>query len=146
IRTEPVDPVSLSPAGALGKVIRRLLEKDPGRRYASAGEVVAALRAAIEDYAAPAGALQSLADWPARSWRVAIPAAVGLAVLCWFGARSLTPPPALTAATPAAVAVLPFEDHTGEEGSTQGRMVADVLAAAIGQSGFVRPVGSERVA
>ena len=44
-----VEPAALTHAGPLREVILRLLEKDPARRYANAGEVAAALDAALSE-------------------------------------------------------------------------------------------------
>ena len=74
-----VEPAALAHAGPLREVILRLLEKDPARRYASAGEVAAALDAALSEYSTTGsgeGILPSL-PWWRRPSRIA---AMALAV------------------------------------------------------------------
>ncbi len=96
-------------------VIERCLEKEPGRRYQDAGEV----RAALE--AIQAGTVPRWAHWRARVRRRpwVAPAAAGLAIAALLvgvnvgGVRerlSGSPP----AADPIKLAVLPFENLTGD--------------------------------
>jgi serine/threonine-protein kinase len=97
-RQQPVPPVSSEAPGlpaALDAVFERALAVDPAARYGSAAELVAAIRGAFEDEAAPTRA------WPSPGRAVAAPApvrrrshwlpwAVALAVLAGAGMAAAT--------------------------------------------------------
>ncbi len=133
-------PAALREAGELGRIAMRLLEKDPDLRYQRARELVDDLERFLET---PTGA-----QWPLLSKRnlvvLGLPAIalVSLAVLAtWV---SMRPEPA-TGSRPA-VAVLPFEDRTGEPGAAvHTTMIADVLATQLSESRLLRSVPLHRV-
>lgn len=77
----PSLPPNIHPA--LATIIHRCLEKDPARRYQSAGE----LRAALEACAAPESAARPVGEESVRLRRAF--AAVAVIVLCGFGALAL---------------------------------------------------------
>ncbi|HEX6851845.1 MAG TPA: tetratricopeptide repeat-containing serine/threonine-protein kinase [Candidatus Polarisedimenticolaceae bacterium] len=133
------EPRTLTESGPLRRVVIQLLEKDPARRPQSSDEVVRQLRAIVRgeplpvpsEEAAPAGVRRAVIA------AVVVVAAAFVVYRLWTGT-----PPATGRPT---VAVLPFEDRTGEAGETdRGDMLADLLAADLGR-GAVRAVGRERL-
>jgi TolB-like protein/Tfp pilus assembly protein PilF len=114
-------PLPPGPGGVLStqlqSVIDRCLEKDPGLRYQSAGEVRAALETARSGGAAPGFALRKI-ELPRRRWTLAVTALVVvmtvLAILDVGGVRRLLL--GRGGARPRAVrmAVLPFVNLSGD--------------------------------
>jgi tetratricopeptide (TPR) repeat protein/TolB-like protein len=104
LRDEPPPSAALPPA--VDAVVRRCLRKDPAERFASAGEVHAALLRLSEP--APPGVWRRVARWPVLG---------GAAVIVTVAALALRGTPVKSAAGIGAagrpsVAVLAFEDHT----------------------------------
>jgi TolB-like protein/Flp pilus assembly protein TadD len=100
---------------ALERIVDRCLEKDKAKRYQDAGEVAAdlqKLKLARLGSATPAGAAP--APTPRRRW---LPFAVGAAVLlaAAAGAWLLLRPSRPTGANARTVAVLPFENLSGDK-------------------------------
>ena len=114
-------------------VVERALDPDPGRRFGSAGELLAALAAAATPptHAADAPALR------ARWWRPAAVAA-GLvlaavaALVLW---RPAPPPPAARS-----VAVLPFVNLTGGDDAYFAEGVADEIRLQLSRLSGVRVI------
>ncbi|HVQ34548.1 MAG TPA: serine/threonine-protein kinase, partial [Candidatus Bathyarchaeia archaeon] len=127
----PPEPAALASHALLG-VAGRLLEKDREKRYPSAEHVRA-------DLAVLAGrSPQRRRRW--LPWAAAA-AALAIGIATW----TLWPAPKPTGARPV-VAILPFEDRTGEaKGDLRAALMADVLAASLADSDRVRPLGSDRV-
>jgi eukaryotic-like serine/threonine-protein kinase len=125
----------------LQAIVRRLLEKDPARRYQSAGEVAAAL------------GRRRLAPSPAVRRSVAAAASVlGLLVLGWTAhqrtrlARPGSGPVPVAAAPHHALALLPLADETGRpELAWVADSLPEMLAASLAESRELRVLDSQRV-
>ena len=117
VHTEPLLASSLRtdiPAEVEG-VVRTLLSKDPARRYSSAKDVATAL-AVIQVGKPGAAAVPALANvtrWHHRAWArpatLAVLIAVALGVGAWLASRN-----ANSSSVPRTVAVLPFDDLSGD--------------------------------
>jgi tetratricopeptide (TPR) repeat protein len=139
------EPKTLTDSGPLRQVVLRLLQKDPDLRYQETSSVVEDLRAVSRGE--PIARHLPLVR-PARRTRnlalgVALAVVAVVAVLLvwqpWAGPES----PGLVRP---AVAVLPFEDRTGErEGALRGEMIADLISAGLGDSTRLRSLGEERL-
>ena len=129
--------------------IERALDPDPQRRYATVGEFLSGLTrvtaggisgritAIRPAFKAPAGASRSR-----RSY-----VAVGLAVLAvvagaaWFMGRRPAPPPGGLAGAVSTIAVLPFQNITGNPDEDYlGQAVSLELTARLGQIGAIKVV------
>ena len=121
-------PRTLPPtvSSTLAGVVQRCLEKDPARRYASGGEVRAALENA--PLAAPRIRLRSLLERPPSLLVVALGAVVLLGTGLWIErSRVRTGSPSGSAET-ASVAVLPFQNFGEADGN---EYFADGMAEAV---------------
>ena len=133
---------SLSGAGPLRRVIERLLQKNREHRYPTAS--------AILDDLPVVGVERPPVPTPRRLSRLVVGSAVVVAasvlvvgVYLGVSRRSRRGPP--TGGRPV-VAVLPFEDRTGEaNGDLRGRMVADLIAADLNASSLARCPSGERI-
>ncbi len=139
----------------LAEIVHKLLQRDPARRYQSAGEVLANL-----DRLAPQG--QSAVPFPARRW--AAPAILGLLALlalAWTAwtvrerERLARPEPAVPSETAAvtealaprhAVALLPLADETGREDlAWVASGLPEMLAVSLAEGSGLRVLDSEQV-
>lgn len=136
---------TLTGSGPIRDVILRLLEKDPDLRYASAEIAAEDLRAVVR------GEGLRIAPRVVRRMKRAllatgVVAAVAAAVVLL---PKIFPPGGRGAGGPPprpVIAVLPFEDETGDvEGPSRAAMVADLLGAALDESGALRRLDEERV-
>ena len=116
----------------LAGIVRRLLERDPGRRFQSARELIDALDGA------------RLAAPRARTF---LAAALALPLLLAVVPRDRSPAPQEAAALPRhAVAVLPLLDETGRPDlASTATGLAERLAAALAESPGLRVIDSSRV-
>ena len=136
-------------------ILRRLLDRDPARRYQTAPELLDDLDSLAEPSGAQRAAQRRIGGWPPR-WApraaavVAGVAVLGLGTAVW-GPRLLSrvgsvPPPAVAVAPPPAIAVLPLLDETGRpELGWTARGVAEMLAAELAESPRLRVTDSLRV-
>jgi tetratricopeptide (TPR) repeat protein len=127
----------------LRAVVQQLLERQPGRRYQTAGEVAAAL-------ATGGGAVK-----PWKRWWIAAAAALGLAALLaagWTFRDRFPVRPRAAAVKPApgprhAVALLPLADETGRPDlAWVAPGIPEILAASLAESPELRVLDSQRVA
>ena len=139
-------------------VLRRLLERDPARRYQSAPELLADLDE-LEGLDPTAATLRRPAWRPRRARRKRWAVAAGAAAALLVGAAAVVllrqgaeeaggagPPGAAVAPPSHAVAVLPLADETGRpELGWTGRGAAEMLAAQLAGSPGLRVVDSLRV-
>ena len=109
---------------ALGRIVTRCLEKNPGERFQTARDLAFALRevsgatAPVSDFAAPPPPLPGPAARPRRWWPVGVALAGVLAAALWLdlgGVRTRFLDPGGTAG-PRSVAVLPLANITGDPG------------------------------
>ena len=127
----PPDPGS----SALLAIASRLLSKDKDERYASAEDLLADLSLM------PAPKPQPKLHGSFRRWAGAAAAIVAIGIAAWM----LWPPPPPPTTRPV-VAILPFEDKTGEpKGDLRASLLADLLAAHLADSSRVRPLASDRI-
>jgi serine/threonine protein kinase/tetratricopeptide (TPR) repeat protein len=126
----------------IAPIIHRLLEKDREKRYPSATAVLDDLRAV------KSGSVGSrLLPSPRRKLYRSLAVAGALAglVLTGYALWPSRPPSGAEEARPA-LAVLPFEDRTGEpRGDLRAQLLADVLATDLSESTLVRSLPSDRV-
>lgn len=143
------DRHKLQECGSLGTTILRLLEKNPRDRIRDAREAARLLHAATAHWTSP--------GLPARRRLVRSFLASALALLAiggamytfrdtLFGGGSKSKVVEGTGGVRPAVAVLPFESAAGGPGEAVGLMVADLLAAQLGESSRLRPIATDRVA
>jgi len=137
-------------ASPVAPIVNHLLEKDRDRRYSSAQVVLQDLRAAR------AGATVLPKPEPApepkpkplgRRIAVFAVAAVAVATIV-IGGFKFWPsrPPTPVAGTRPVLAVLPFEDKTGEpKGDLRAQLLADLIATDLAESSLVRALPSDRV-
>lgn len=133
------------------RIVRKCLAKLPEERYQHASDLIVDLRAFRRTV--PTSDLQSFraAEAPGRPWRRALVGLTGAALLAVAAAVTWVLWPRPAPATPvretrAAVAVLPFEDRTGQmDGEIRARMVADLLTAELAESRGLRSLGAGRV-
>ena len=113
ILREPPKPWPRRAPAAIRAVVERCLDKDPGRRYANAGEVRLALET-IRSGAAPAPA--SWERWSRSPWLAAavVLAMLGLVAANVGGVRDRLAVAVSPASAPIRLAVLPFENLTGD--------------------------------
>lgn len=131
-------------------VAEALLTKRAEDRLPTAQAAVAAIASALDGTDFRTGARGDDAS-PVKPWwasRAIVAAvllfAVGAGALAWRATHL----PAAEARTelPPVVAVLPFEDRSGDTGAEdRGAMIAALLGAGLGESGAVRAVAAERV-
>jgi TolB-like protein/cytochrome c-type biogenesis protein CcmH/NrfG len=144
ILKEPHPPLPASVPAEVGATIARCLEKEPGRRYQQAGEVRAALDAT------QAGTAASWAAWRYRlarhrSWALAAGALVLVGVLVALVALVTTDAGGLRtllfsgSATAIKLAVLPFENRTGDP--EQEYFSDGMTDEMIAQLGRLHPAG-----
>ena len=137
-------PDPLSDVGSLRDVTLRLMEKEPTSRYQSAEMVVADLRASLEERVPPSIRARSRRRLRRIAWVAATVALVAVAGKLIYdrwpaGGLEFEPRPV--------IAVMPFTDETGEVvDDLRGRMLASLLAADLGESKVVRPMGRDRLA
>jgi tetratricopeptide (TPR) repeat protein/predicted Ser/Thr protein kinase len=141
------EPHTLTEAGPIRQVVMRLLEKDPDARYDSAESLVADLRAVVRGEPLPSFLIRP-SKTGARRLRAIVTAAVAALALAtagalWWHGRQR---PGGGAAPRPVIAVLPFEDRTGDlDGDLRAQMVTDLLAADLGESTVARTLSSRRV-
>jgi eukaryotic-like serine/threonine-protein kinase len=151
----PAPPLEVPGAPELGRLVGRMLERDPGRRPADGGEVQAALvaiRQSMDRPGAPAEgtAGEGEAARPARRSRRPLRSAATLAGLVlaatlagWFlGGRQEQGAPALLASGgPVGVAVLPFRDLSPDQDQEylSDGVAEEILAALSRQEGLRVP-------
>ncbi|HEX6904433.1 MAG TPA: tetratricopeptide repeat protein [Thermoanaerobaculia bacterium] len=126
---------------SLAAIVRKLLERDPARRYQSAREVLADLDRL------------DASPFPARRW--AALAACGLVALlalgwgirAWTARSEETLPPATAAAAPRhSVALLPLVDETGRPDlAWVASGLPEMLAASLAEDSTVRVLDGEQV-
>jgi len=132
----PFPPVLAAEALVLAPIVRRCLEKDPALRYADAGEVAAALR----QWAAGGPVLETMRiarPKPKRRAWVAFTAIVLalLAVATWITLQRRAVVQAPPAGDKRAIAVLEFENVTGDPTlDWMKRGVSELLGSALVQS------------
>ncbi|HEX6850813.1 MAG TPA: protein kinase [Candidatus Polarisedimenticolaceae bacterium] len=135
------EPRTLTESGALRKVVFRLLEKSPALRYQTAGEVMADLRAAIDGR--PLVTRSPRAVRAARIATVLVGVAAAAAGGAWWWSHR--PPSEPAAPSRPVLAVLPFEDRTGDaDASERGAVLASLVGASLGELEWARPCDEQR--
>ncbi len=130
----------------LESLVRRCLEKDPARRFADAGEVAQALRSETMPTSPVAGRTRRARPVPRAAWVLA--AVVMLAALAgWWAVRPGAVPPPPTGDAARSVAVLEFENVSGDSAlNWMKRGVAELLSAALVQSPQLDVFDAQRLA
>jgi TolB-like protein/Tfp pilus assembly protein PilF len=97
---------------AVEQTVMRALSRSPADRYATAGDLAAALQAADSGAASAVKLAESRSRPSTRLWLLGggLVAVLVVAVAVWGRSRARTPEAATTAAVPASAAVLPFAD------------------------------------
>ena len=125
----------------IAPIVGRLLEKDRERRYASAELLLNDLRAA------QAGQIVAAQPAPVKKpfvRRTVVAMAIGIAAIA-FAAYRYWPSKPSPPGRPV-VAVLPFEDKTGEpRGDLYAQLLADLIASNLAESSLVRALPDERI-
>lgn len=120
---------------ALCQIIQRLLEKKPAARYATAGDLLADLRALERGHPLVTAPVQTVPVAPRRWWKVWTAAATGLIVL--GGLTTALPPVRRWVAERVGGAVMPSEKHVAVlpfevvGGDAQARAFADGLTSTL---------------
>ena len=119
---------------ALAKVVSRCTEKKPEHRFADAGEVADALRAAVGSTPAAGRGARGRLLRAAAVAAAAVVVVAGALLVRQASHRPAAPPAAAGAPLADRLAVLPF-DVMGDPDTTLPRMTAQLLASAV-QTGF----------
>lgn len=143
----PVSTVKPEIPARLGRIVERLLRKEPGERYGSAVELLADLDPAQSGSrtVSVGGRRRWMPETMSR--RVALVAAGVIAALAFLGVRALRDPDALVPAAverggaAPAIAVLPFSAH-GEEVDVWREGMVDLLSMGLDGAGGLRPIDS----
>ncbi len=135
---------TLTGSGPFRDVILRLLQKSPALRYASAEDLATDLRAVLR------GEGISPKPRPPIPWKRVSAAALAVAVVGavggWLATRNGDGGGGEAAGPRPVIAVLPFDDQTGDaEGPARAAMAADLLRSILGQSKSTRAFDEERV-
>ena len=133
----PHDPRKLNPqlTEDMGRLILKCMEKDPGRRYQTAKEVLADLDRIEKGL--PIEAAAALKKKREIRWKKILPyaAVAGLVALVIFGALSLFKPRIRS------LAVLPFKNLTGDSGQDYFvDEIADEMITHLGRIGALRVI------
>ena len=133
----PHDPRKLNPqlTEDMGRLILKCMEKDPGRRYQTAKEVLADLDRIEKGL--PIEAAAALKKKREIQWKKILPyaAVAGLVALVIFGALSLFKPRIRS------LAVLPFKNLTGDSGQDYFvDEIADEMITHLGRIGALRVI------
>ncbi|HSR54252.1 MAG TPA: tetratricopeptide repeat protein [Acidobacteriota bacterium] len=130
-------------APGLRRILKKLLEKDPAKRYPSARELIDELKSLQAGGGRPFPALQD-SFWPRRAWAVSVLAI--LVVLAGWGLWEWSPFTASTdhaasseaATTVPVVGVLPLENLSGDPSvSSVGLGIAHTLTTSLSNLGSV---------
>ncbi len=140
----PFDARVAQQSRALQPVVRRCLQKDPARRFASVADVAAALRQEhpTVGWTRPFPSRAARPPW----WRNAAIGA-GLVALAAASLLWLRPGAPRAPANPRAVAVLAFENLTGDRGlDWMGPGLAELLATALSRAEDLDVYDAQRLA
>ncbi len=148
ILREPAPEISASGVPVtpeLDRILAHCLEKQPGERFQSAGDVAFALRSLFT--AGPGVTRPAAARRPSR-WRIAgaavlLVVAAATALLVWAPWRAGEPASALD---PQRIVVAVFENQTGDRSlDPLGRMAADWITHGLSQIGEIETVPTSAV-
>jgi len=133
-------PLPAGAPSALRVVVRRCLEKEPGQRYANAGEVAAALETSAVGAAPPA---RTRPRWPVVPLGLAAAALVAiLATLAWWRANATS----TRSSTIKSLAILPLTDLSRpapDDAFADG--ITDALIGEVGQLSALRTISRTSV-
>lgn len=151
-RAIPVSDHDAKIPGALSNIVSKCLERDPNARYQNAGELLRDLDGWQGNRAAATLGFQPAVEpwgrtshWPLLAGIAAVflLAAVGY---LFRGPLFSSLPKQTAAAAPLSLAVLPFENKSGDPSwDWLGPSLADMLSTDVGQSSHLRTVSSDRV-
>ncbi len=112
---EPLRSLNKEISAELERIVRKCLEKDPDRRFQSARELAVDLRNLVRD--GESGSTETVAAQSSKPrLRVGLVAAAAVAMVALvFGAASYIKRGPSTGPTVRSIAVLPFENGTGDE-------------------------------
>ncbi|HXV90089.1 MAG TPA: protein kinase [Gemmatimonadales bacterium] len=125
---------------ALDRLVTRCLARDPGARFQSATELFDELAR----LATPAGSVAARPRWPASRRRGVTAAAVAMLALAagWFAWRGRRDAPA---ASPTAIAVMPFAVRGGSDIAYLGEGIVSLLSTSLDGAGDLRAVDPRAV-
>ena len=140
ILRDAVPPLPADAPNTLRVVVRRCLEKEPGQRYANAGQVAAALETSAFDAAPPA---RTRPRWRAVSLALVAAGlvAISAAVMWWRPYATSTGRPTI-----GSLAILPLTDlsrPTSDDAFADG--ITDALIGEVGQLGPLRLISRASV-
>ena len=136
------DPPQLA-SSPVGTIVDRLLEKDRDRRYASADAVRNDLRAVLTGAALSTHGAPGLKK--KRVARIGVGTALAGLIVTGYLLWPSRPPHEATGSRPT-LAVLPFEDRTGEpKGDLRAELLGDLLATDLADSTLARAMSTDRV-
>jgi eukaryotic-like serine/threonine-protein kinase len=132
-------PLPAGAPGALRVIVRRCLEKEPGQRYANAGEVAAALETSAVDAARPA---RTRPRWRAVSLALAAAALLAIvAALVWWRPYATS----RQRSTIGSLAILPLTDLSRPADDAFADGITDALIGEVGQLSPLRTISRTSV-
>ena len=145
---EPLSTTLSTAPPALASIVSRCLEKRPGDRFQSAHDLALAIQAQSD---VPAISAVTMNGYRTRRWFpgigfAAVGAVAAIILALYLGTREAEPAPGIGASGRPAVAVMRFEDHTGdEETAWLSGGLPSMLLTGLAQTQGLDVISSERI-